>query len=105
MDKGSLVIIMAGSGKTGFDFVGICEDWNSEFVTLKNPLVMDYSEQRTLSTLTPMHIPFGSVDVFAGSKVIVPKDTIGYIVELPGTADDWIHREYEKFWKEDDKTE
>lgn len=100
MEKGKIVICMSSMGRTSFDFVGRIADFTNEYIKLVDALALVYNDMRRLESLAPLHLPLGSVDVMSGSALYLPREGIAYIVELPKEGEDWIHSEYQKFWKE-----
>ncbi len=96
---GKLVLAMSSMQRSSFDFVGSYVDEDAQFFYLANPLVLDYSEERSLLRLAPLHLPIGCVDVQAGNLLAIPKEALAYAVQL-NSSDDWLATEYGKFFKE-----
>lgn len=96
----TLAIVMASMVNTAFDFVGEYIDRDERYIFLKNPLVLNYNENRMLMGLRPLHLPFGAVDVLEQDNVLwVPHTSVAYCVILPGDGDDWIHTQYYNFFE------
>lgn len=99
----SLCIVMSAMNRTGFDFVGELVSQDENGITLRNPLVMDYNDNRQLESLAPLHLPNGTVDVLTTeTRIVIPREGVAYMVVLPDKADDWIHYEYERFFAPDE---
>ena len=95
-----LCIVMSAMNRTGFDFVGELETSNADGIVLRNPLVLNYDENRRLVSLIPAHLPNGVVDVLGGTTLLaIPMAGIAYCVTMKDETDDWIHREYKKFFE------
>lgn len=100
IQEGDLVIAMSAMNRSAFDFIGRFIGYENNCLMLANPLTLDYEDNRVLRRLAPLHLPLGMADV-AGSRSIIglPLDSIAYFVGLPKEGSDWMHREYDAFFK------
>ena len=99
-----LAIVSSAWIRGTFDFVGKYKGKDDKYLYLENPLSLEYVETngvRRLEQLGAFHLPIGTVDVVGQKNILaLPYDYIGYFVLVPLKGDDWMHEQYEEFFKE-----
>lgn len=78
--QNKLVIVMSALHRTGFDFVGELVDEDDTTVVLRNPLVLYYEEDRTVSRVAYLHLPLGITNPLKPANMHYPKDAMAYFV-------------------------
>lgn len=94
IQRSSLVIAMSAMNRTGFDFVGKYIAVENGCLLLKNPLALDYGEDRVLKRLAPLHVPSGTVDESGENILALPLEGLAYYLAVPENGGDWMHEEY-----------
>ena len=83
MGKTTYAFVMSAMNKTGFDFFGELAGQTATGIVLRNPVVLQYNDDRMFSGLAPMHLPLGCIDMTKiSSEITLPLDGIAYSVKF-----------------------
>lgn len=96
-------LVMSGMNRTGFDFFGRYVGEENGCVILGDPLVLDYSPERELLRLYPMHVPLGCLNVLEkGCTMAMPLEGVAYVIRLQQHSEADIIRMYEDFFAQEE---